>query len=39
MKKAIIIGLGITALTGIALVMLNGCCGGGVCQPGCCPFC
>lgn len=37
MKKAILIGLGISAILGIAYAVAGGCC--GICTPGCCPFC
>jgi hypothetical protein len=39
MKKAILIGLGITALAGIAYAVMSGGCPLGVCEPGCCWFC
>ncbi len=38
MKKIILIGLGVTALAGIAYAAISACCG-GICEPGCCPFC
>jgi hypothetical protein len=38
MKKAILIGLGISAILGIAYAVSGGCCS-GICEPGCCPWC
>jgi hypothetical protein len=39
MKRAILIGLAITAVAGAVYAMVSGCCG-GICEPGCFPpFC